>query len=180
VTVRWTGRSLTESGNWLRLSRSTWRTRRSEILSSCDIVLASPSFSFCICNNGTIIGWYPCSSWAIFFHSCHRIYSFCLSERLLPSPEHISVFMTWTRVTWGLFRACCCRIRRVYFPQPFEHNWVLLCNVWLQCVIQSAVSLWKITMLKNVLPHVSVKCLSKTEHLKTTYKIAPLYRTYGP
>ena len=123
-----------------RLSRSTCWTVRSETLLSCDIVRASPSFCFHTCNYGIIIGWYPCSSWAIFVHMCHRPYSSCPSEGLLPSSKYISVFMKWTRLTWRVFHVCYCLIRRVNIPQPFEHSWVLLSNVWFQCVVQSVAS----------------------------------------
>jgi hypothetical protein len=55
----------------------------------------------CICCVYT--GWCPYGPWTTCFQACSKCYTSCLTETLLQSLKHNSVWMTWTSLTQTIF-----------------------------------------------------------------------------
>ena len=150
----------------------------------CNIMWASPWFSFHSCNYGTFIGWCLHDLWVTCIHKCHRCYTSCLKTMLLllqPS-KHTDCTML-TRIIYCLSDA----VPSAHILQPLRAfgNTCHMCihdhSITTEscCALSSTHVTMHFTVTNNTVEKFdllcrTMKCILNTKHLRTRCVTYPL------
>jgi hypothetical protein len=139
---------------------------------SCYIAWAFPHYSFHSCNYVIFISWctYTYSPWETWIHACRK--HLCLSHRDTAPAVETRHKPDKVDQDNGACVPCSSTSRRLqvlrikcisqYSSRSFDHGWSLLCTA-----LNNALCIIVTTLLRSMLPHLTVTCILKTTGLVT-------------